>query len=130
MFIFYQGSSNVSQSRTSSLLFTKLEETHNYPCILVLVKRYQIPFLSNSSGIFSSVRFNDLRQECFSGSQDRENVKERSNKNCSTRSNLHSQLNICSSQNGITVLPIVKPENLNQYTYIEMVGLFLLKTKM
>lgn len=25
-------------------------------------------------------------------------------------SNLHSQLNICSSQNGITVLPIVKPE--------------------
>lgn len=90
--------------------FYKTRRNSNYPCILVLVKRYQITFLSNSSGIFSSVCFNDLRQECFSGSQDRENVKERSNKNCSTRSNLHSQLNICSSQNGITVLPIVKPE--------------------
>ena len=51
-----------------------------------------------------------LRQKCSSGLGDIENVRKRSNVNCSTRPDSFSQLKICVSQKGIRVLPRDKHE--------------------
>ena len=91
------------------------------------MKGYQIPLLSKLLQKF----FPQPRQKCFSGIRDRENIKERCNKNCLTRSDSFSQLNIWGSEKDIRASPNDKPEKkLNQYihyTHFKMERLFLLK---
>ena len=87
--IFYQGSTKVSPSRTSSVFFRKLEETHQLSFHFGLGEKLSnSPSVTASSGILSSVHFNEPRQECFNGTENRENVKKRCNKICSSISDL------------------------------------------
>ena len=127
-FVFCQ----VSLSRTSSVFFRKLEETHKRSLYFGLGERVSDSLsVRASSGIFFSVYLHEHRQERFSGSEDRKNVKERCNKNYATSSDSFSHLNICGSQKE-RASPSDKPEksqSVNSLHSFQNEGLFLLNEK-
>ena len=124
-FIFYQGFPKVFVSRTSSVLFLEnWKKLTNDPSILEFLKGYQIPLLSEPLQKFSPLPW----QKCVSG--DRENVKERCNKNCLTRSIhfVNSIFLVFKKESGHR--PIINLKNLNQYihcTHFRMKSLFRLR---